>query len=515
MSQPLVSVIVPCYNMSAFLEETLRSIVASDYRPLEVLVTDDGSTDDSLSVANTFAAQHPEVRVISQPNSGVSAARNNAIRHAKGDYILPVDADNLITPDYVRLAAAVLDTHPEVLAVGCEAEFFGARTGRWKLPPFSLRLLARKNMIDTCAMYRRTDWERVGGYDESFPIREDWTFWLAVFANGGEFYRLPRTCLHYRIRESSKRTIERQHKRALVDHVNQRFPDFLQRYLGGPLHYHRSWSRFLNFFRREKTVSPLSIVNFPRLCQSYEASPHSKADRPSMREKNKELSTRSDRPQERIFNNRQVLHSGRNTLYEQDGLVIKQFAKPGLLKALYYGWFGKSKARRSYEYAQRLLSLGIATPEPVAYQEVRYFGLLRDSYYVCRKSACPYSLSDLIPTPSQKEMAGERPLPSIASFIARMHEAGILHRDLSPGNILFDDKGQVEVIDLNRICWKRQPLDFRTGCQNFERLNIGREALTIMAKAYAEARGFEPDTCVRYILTHRWYKHVRQGITNL
>ena len=96
--KPLVSVIVPLYNAAPYIGEALESIVASTYRPLEVIVMDDGSTDDSLSVAEAFAKDHPEVRVLSQPNAGASSARNNAIRRSKGTYILPVDADNRIHP---------------------------------------------------------------------------------------------------------------------------------------------------------------------------------------------------------------------------------------------------------------------------------------------------------------------------------------------------------------------------------------------------------------------------------
>ena len=486
----LVSVIVPCYNMAAFLEETLRSIVASDYRPLEIIVVDDGSTDNSAAVAEAFFnnlsidcngqsivnchSSNCQFQVLRQPNSGVSVARNNAIRHAKGEYILPVDADNLIEKDYVRLAAEVLDTRPDVLVAAGEAEFFGERSGKWHQPPFSLRLLARKNMIDTCAMYRRSDWERVGGYDTVFQFREDWTFWLAVFADGGAFYRIPKTCFHYRFRQGSKRMTERLRKRELVDHINRRFPSLMRQQLGGPLHYHRSWSRFLNLFRKETRIDPVVAV-------------------------------RPDSP---------VIHQGRNTLYEQDGLVIKSFAKPGLFKSILYGWFLKSKARRSYEYAQRLLSLGISTPEPIAYKEVRVCGCLRESFYVCRKSTCPHTFNDLIDNHSPFKGEPERVLSSIASFIAKMHDAGVLHRDLSAGNILFDDAGHVEIIDLNRISWRKH-INWQTGCRNFERLNINREALTVMGKAYAEARGFDPQQCIDYIISHRWSKHVRQGITNL
>ena len=82
--RPLVSVIMPAYNASEWLEDALNSIVASDYRPIEVIVMDDGSKDDTLDKAQSFAQKHKEVVVFSQPNSGASAARNNAIRHSNG-----------------------------------------------------------------------------------------------------------------------------------------------------------------------------------------------------------------------------------------------------------------------------------------------------------------------------------------------------------------------------------------------------------------------------------------------
>ena len=94
--KPLVSVIVPLYNASDYIVEALDSIVASTYRPLEIIVMNDGSKDNSLSVAQAYAQKHPEVKVLTQTNAGASAARNNAIRESKGKYILPVDADNRI-----------------------------------------------------------------------------------------------------------------------------------------------------------------------------------------------------------------------------------------------------------------------------------------------------------------------------------------------------------------------------------------------------------------------------------
>ena len=100
---PLVSVVVPVYNMEAFLPETLDSILASDYPNFEVVVVDDGSKDASYRIACDYAKKDQRVRAYTQPNGGACAARNQAVRLAKGEFILPVDADNLIAVSYTHL----------------------------------------------------------------------------------------------------------------------------------------------------------------------------------------------------------------------------------------------------------------------------------------------------------------------------------------------------------------------------------------------------------------------------
>ena len=465
----LVSVIVPLYNASAFVVEALESIIASTYRPIEVIVMNDGSTDESLSVAERFAASHPEVKVFSQPNAGASAARNHAIRLSKGEYILPVDADNRIDPLYIEEAQAVLEARPEVRVVSCRADFFGAKTGEWITPPFSKELLARKNMIDTCAMYRRADWNKTEGYVETCPAREDWLMWLSLFEQGGEFVRLPEIRLHYRVREGSKRIQDRALKRQVVDEVNRRHPAYVEQYLGGPLHYRRSWSKFFNTFRSVKQVGV-----FDRWYAG------------------------------------EVIFQRRNTLRKTQGAVVKQFATPSFWRGLWYGLFGKSKARRSYEYALRMDGL---TPKPIAYREVRICGILKESWYACEASECRFTFNDLIGHPEFPNR--EAILQSIGRFTATLHQQGILHQDYSGGNILFNEDGsQVEVIDLNRIRFCRH-LSREQRLRNFERLNIDREALRSMATAYAHVMGEAAQDDAEYIIAHRWYKHIKQGITNL
>ena len=431
----LVSVIVPLYNAAPYIGEALQSIVDSAYRPIEVIVVNDGSTDNSLAVALAFASKHPEVTVISQANAGASAARNHAIRLSKGDYILPVDADNTLDPRYIEEAVAVLDQRPEVKVVSCRADFFGAKTGEWKTPPFSHALLARKNMIDTCAMYRRTDWNKTEGYIETCPAREDWLLWLSLFEQGGEFVRLPEIRMHYRVREGSKRIQDRALKRQVVDEVNRRHGAYVEKYLGGPLHYHRSWSRFINRFRSVKQVG-----TFDRWMEG------------------------------------EVIDARRNILRLTDGVVVKQFRTPGILRGIWYGWFGTSKARRSYENALRLEGL---TPKPIAYREVRVCGILRESWYACEKSDCPHTFNDLINNPDFPQR--DRILYAIGRFTKQLRRMGVWHRDYSGGNILFNDDGsRIEVIDLNRIRWRQQ-----VSGDPFERLHrIGTEGLQQLQNGY-------------------------------
>lgn len=243
---PLVSVIVPVYNMQRFLSETLQSVLKSDYPNIEVIVMDDGSTDESKKIADGFSGLDSRVKAFSQQNQRASSARNNAILLAKGNYILPVDADNLISADYIRRAVTVLEEKPDVKVVSCEAEFFGEKSGRWRFEPFSLNLLCRRNLIDNCAMYRKTDWEHVGGYCELLRGREDWDFWLSVFEQGGLFFRLPIVGLYYRARSDSKRVSTRHLHKQLIDYLNIRHKPLFFRELGGRLHYQRTHSRKIN-----------------------------------------------------------------------------------------------------------------------------------------------------------------------------------------------------------------------------------------------------------------------------
>ena len=178
-------------------------------------------------------------------------------------------------------------------------------------------------------------------------------------------------------------------------------------------------------------------------------------------------------------------------------LVVKSYKVPGIVNKIAYGGLRKSKAERAYEYAMLLLSKGIGSPTPVAYITEKKNGLFDKSYFVSLFSECPYNYYNLL------EMEFERKneiLESIAKTTAKMHENSFLHQDYTGGNILFDDKKSVipvELIDLNRMSFRK--IDITTGCKNFGKLCATEEMLEIMAKAYAEARGYNIEQCITLV----------------
>ncbi len=113
-ADPLVSVIIPCYNGEAFLKEAIESALAQSYRQVEIIVVDDGSTDRSSEIAQKFP-----VRYIRQQNRGLTASRNLGIRESRGSYIVFLDADDRLRPEAIETGLRVLAQHPEcAMAVG-------------------------------------------------------------------------------------------------------------------------------------------------------------------------------------------------------------------------------------------------------------------------------------------------------------------------------------------------------------------------------------------------------------
>lgn len=199
-----VSIVIPCFNGGDLVRGAVESASAQRGVDVELLVVDDGSTDRVTLDALEALSRLPLVRVVKQANRGLPAARNLGISMATGDYILPLDHDDEIYPAYAAQASGVLDESPNVGIVYSRAERFGASTGEWELLDFDIGRMLTGNLIFASAMFRRADWESVGGYSEAL-VRgyEDHDFWLKLLGLGREVVRLDEILFRYRDTEGS------------------------------------------------------------------------------------------------------------------------------------------------------------------------------------------------------------------------------------------------------------------------------------------------------------------------
>lgn len=206
MSKPTVTVIIPCKDDGEFIRETLDSVVAQTYSPIEVVIVDDGSIDiKTCSILDTLKSRF--TIIYEKSSRGPAAARNIGIKNSTGEFVLPLDSDDIIAPTYIEKAVNVALTNHNIGIVYCEAEFFGKRKGKWELPPFSSKQMALDNCIFATALFRRSDWEAVGGYDERLVHgNEDYDFWLSIIEKDREVYCIQETLFFYRIKSVSRST---------------------------------------------------------------------------------------------------------------------------------------------------------------------------------------------------------------------------------------------------------------------------------------------------------------------
>ncbi|MDP1726207.1 MAG: glycosyltransferase family A protein [Bacteroidota bacterium] len=202
---PIISIVIPCYNHGHFIKEALESISVPDNILFEVIIVDDGSKDpNTIQVLEQLKKEG--YQVVRQENKGLSGARNTAINLANGKYILPLDCDNKILPNYIPYAVNFLENNPDYAVVYGNGELFGDRTGPKPTKEFTLHDLIIGNFIDACAVFRKDAWAAIGGYDESKMMRlgvEDWEFWLHLAFKGFKFHHYNEKSYLYRLSGTS------------------------------------------------------------------------------------------------------------------------------------------------------------------------------------------------------------------------------------------------------------------------------------------------------------------------
>lgn len=214
-----VSVIMPCFNDGKYIYESVESVLNQTYKNIELIIIDDGSDDeDTFSALDSFTANNI-IKIYTHENKGPAYARNLGIKIATGKYILCLDADDLIDPSYIEKAVSIMNENIKVGIVYCEANLFGEINKPLDLPPYSIELMLKRNLIFVTALFRKSDWEKVNGFDEFFIHGlEDYDFWLSLIELNVEVFRIPEVLFFYRKKEESRNKKIIRNK-ALNDHT--------------------------------------------------------------------------------------------------------------------------------------------------------------------------------------------------------------------------------------------------------------------------------------------------------
>jgi len=202
----MLSVVVPYHNLGAYLPETIASIAGSPYRPMEIVIVDDGSDDPaSLDALERIHTRHTDlVRIVRSTNGGLARARNHGALEARGEYLAFVDADDMVEPAFFDRAIDVLQRYDNVSFVYSWVRFFGANEACWPTWNAELPYLLAHNMLTAFVVMRRADFLACGRNDPSLTdALEDYDAWISMLEHGCIGVSLPDLLVRYRLREGS------------------------------------------------------------------------------------------------------------------------------------------------------------------------------------------------------------------------------------------------------------------------------------------------------------------------
>lgn len=233
---PQIAVIVPCYNQGKFLQEALDSVLSQSLKEWELIIVDDGSSDNSAAVAKSYVAKDSRIRYVYQENAGPSAARNKGVRITSAPLIFFLDGDNLIHSELLNRGVMYMKSHTDCTLYYSRAQYFGTRDGEFVLNYTSYRDLLVSNSIDCACIVRREDFLRIGGFDEQMRGYEDWEFFIRLLYHNDRIFQDTRILFSYRVNDGQMSVNAQAKKRndELTMYMYHKHADKYEEYYGTP-----------------------------------------------------------------------------------------------------------------------------------------------------------------------------------------------------------------------------------------------------------------------------------------
>jgi glycosyltransferase involved in cell wall biosynthesis/SAM-dependent methyltransferase len=199
---PIVSVIIPCFNLGRYLHDAISSVIAQTAQPIELIIVNDGSTDPFTRLLLDHI-DHSQISVIHQHNRGLPAARNRGIQAARANYICCLDADDRLRPEFFERALPQLVADPAVGFVSSFYQEFDGHDGTIQHVACNLPDMLVMNRAMVTSLFRREAYESAGGYCESLSGMHDWDLWIGMLAAGYRALVIPEILFEYRVRDGS------------------------------------------------------------------------------------------------------------------------------------------------------------------------------------------------------------------------------------------------------------------------------------------------------------------------
>ncbi len=210
---PLISIIVPCYNQAEYLPEALKSVLDQTYQNWECIIVNDGSPDNTEEAALQWVNKDNRIKYFYKENSGVCDTRNYGVAQAVGKYILPLDGDDKIGPDYLKESIETFEKYPEVKLIYSDTILFGERNEKIINKEFVFENMITENQIFNSAIFHRAHFIEVGGYNPNMVNGiEDWDFYLSLLKPTDKVIKLNAFHYLYRIKSVSRSAAINTHK---------------------------------------------------------------------------------------------------------------------------------------------------------------------------------------------------------------------------------------------------------------------------------------------------------------
>lgn len=223
-----VSVVIPSYGQAQYLRDAIDSAITQTYTDTEVIVVDDGSTDGSLEIAESYGSR---IKLVSQRNKGLASARNTGIMNATGEYVFMLDADDTLSPDGIeKLVALALETSADVIApsILCYDEQRSVATPTVLMANPTFADFTVGNRLAYCALIKRSVLLETGGYSPKMDTLGGWEdlhLWYDLMRREKKLVTTPELLVTYRLKEKSMWRDAEKNKEALWAQLVKDFPE--------------------------------------------------------------------------------------------------------------------------------------------------------------------------------------------------------------------------------------------------------------------------------------------------